>query len=81
MQDWMIPRYTYDEQKLEVIKDLLPGYEEIRFLFIEFIAAPTDAMLTASCLGVGAGIVCIIAWYKLRRSNMDIDYNLVRLNT
>lgn len=77
LQDWFLPRHTADEHDLEIIKDLLPTYRDIPSIFIEYIAAPTDAMLTAACLGVGAGIVCIIGWYKLRRADMDMAHNLV----
>lgn len=47
-------------------------------ILILYIDDDTNATIISACLGLLAGIVGFIAWYKLRRTDMDADHQLVR---
>jgi hypothetical protein len=46
--------------------------------FIDFLPPATDASIVSAATALIATIIAIIAWYKLRRGNMDMDLNIVR---
>jgi hypothetical protein len=64
LSDWFLARYLVYPGGLDVLIDYQPK--------------STDATIVSFCLGLFAGVVCFLAWYKLRRQNMDMDHNLVR---
>ena len=37
----------------------------------------TDASVVASTVGLAAAIICIIAWTRIKKTEMDLDFNLV----
>ncbi|KAF1997508.1 hypothetical protein P154DRAFT_537049 [Amniculicola lignicola CBS 123094] len=48
------------------------------YIFIEYITAPTDAVIVSSFLGMAAAAVAIVAYTQLKRQGMDMDYNMPR---
>lgn len=50
----------------------------VNVIMIEYISSATDATIISVCLGLLAGVVAFIAWYKLRRADMDMEHQLVR---
>ncbi|KAF2174951.1 hypothetical protein K469DRAFT_612623, partial [Zopfia rhizophila CBS 207.26] len=51
---------------------------EIINIPIEYYFAPTDATITAGCIGMTAAVIAVIGWYKLRQSVMYLEYNKPR---
>ena len=50
-----------------------------RDYYIQYdIGAPTNAAIFSTSTSLMAAIIAIIAWYKLRRLDMDLDMNRVR---
>ncbi|KAF2796483.1 hypothetical protein K505DRAFT_323280 [Melanomma pulvis-pyrius CBS 109.77] len=47
-------------------------------IFIDFLPPATDAAIVSASTALIATIIAIIAWYKLRRSSMDLEVNLPR---
>ncbi|KAF2710586.1 hypothetical protein K504DRAFT_490678 [Pleomassaria siparia CBS 279.74] len=46
--------------------------------YTDFVTSPTDAAIVSASTALMAMIIATIAWYKLRRSNMDMPENLPR---
>lgn len=47
--------------------------------YIDFLPPATDASVVSASTAMIASIIAIIAWYKLRRHDMDLDINIVCL--
>jgi hypothetical protein len=45
--------------------------------FIKFLPPATDASVVSAATALIATIIALIAWYKLKRTDMDMDVNLV----
>ncbi|ORY00092.1 hypothetical protein BCR34DRAFT_547114 [Clohesyomyces aquaticus] len=45
---------------------------------IEYIYIPTDVSISAGCFGIASAVVTIVGWVRLRRLDMNLEYNLTR---
>ncbi|KAF2653151.1 hypothetical protein K491DRAFT_694956 [Lophiostoma macrostomum CBS 122681] len=52
--------------------------ERFSNILIFYITSPTDACVVASTIGMAAAIVSIIAWTRVKKSEMDLDFNMPR---
>ena len=46
-------------------------------ILVFYITSPTDACVVAGTVGLAAAIICVIAWTRVRRGEMDLDFNMV----
>lgn len=64
-----------------VIRDIkltdMTGDQIYASILVFYITSPTDASVVASTVGLAAAIICIIAWTRIKKTEMDLDFNLV----
>ncbi|KAF1976050.1 hypothetical protein BU23DRAFT_59759 [Bimuria novae-zelandiae CBS 107.79] len=44
-------------------------------VIVDFTEPSTNATITSACMCLGAAVWCIVAYFKLRPSEMDLDYH------
>lgn len=70
---WMLSDFVFP--RAVTIPELIrPDFPQFPWeaTFIEYIPEPTDGAIVSGCVGIGAGVVCVLAWYKLRRANIEV---------
>ncbi|KAF2728666.1 hypothetical protein EJ04DRAFT_569334 [Polyplosphaeria fusca] len=66
--DWILAKW---------LKVILPDRSSVDII-LDYVGEPTDATITGQTLSLAAGVMAFVAWYKLRRSDMDMNYNDTR---
>lgn len=44
---------------------------------VDYTGSDTDMTIVSGCLCLGAAVMAFVAWSKLRRQDMDSDFNAV----
>jgi hypothetical protein len=66
--DWFVYRIV----KFDGIQDA-----QFTSILVFYITSPTDACVVAGTVGLAAAIVCVIAWSRVRKAEMDLEFNMV----
>lgn len=46
-------------------------------IMVDYLSRSTDTTFISEFIALAAAIVCFLSWYKLRRRDMDMEYNQV----
>jgi hypothetical protein len=67
LSDWLVFRYI----------TVLSAQNKKNEFLLYYMQTPTDASIVSGCVGMATGVVAFLAWYKLRRADMDFEHNMV----
>ncbi|KAF2742551.1 hypothetical protein M011DRAFT_412477 [Sporormia fimetaria CBS 119925] len=75
--DWIVPRGVEVHDSIKPAEGL-EALLTVKVTIIEYLPPATDSTLVSAALGLFTAVVCGLAWYKLRRVDMDEESNMPR---